>query len=214
MEPVIRKKRRFGRSSGPSQSSVWLRKGQIVAAFLAIGAMPGCAPADRSLPNTDSPTAQNATRIPAPGSISDWVVTATSFGRLRLGMPVAQVASVLGDTARPADERCGYVAPSALPDSVSVMIVNDTAFRVDVRNPQVRTAEGAAIGDTEQRIAELYGRQLRTEPHKYTNGRYLIATPLAAADSAFRIVFETDGSRVVNYRAGRLPVVLWVEGCG
>jgi hypothetical protein len=30
----------------------------------------------------------------------------------------------------------------------------------------------------------------------------------------FRIVFETDGQRVTRFRAGRLPAVQYVEGCG
>jgi hypothetical protein len=29
-----------------------------------------------------------------------------------------------------------------------------------------------------------------------------------------RIVFETDGKKVVKYRSGRLPAVEYVEGCG
>jgi hypothetical protein len=146
-----------------------------------------------------------------PGNI--WTISASAFGPLRLGRPVQEVTSLIGDTARPPDESCGYVAPSTFPDSVSVMIVNDTAMRVDVRSSSVRTAEGAGIGDSEQRIQELYRGRVRVEPHKYTDGRYLIVAPTAAADSAFRIVFETDGARVVLYRAGRLPAVQWVEGC-
>jgi hypothetical protein len=212
MKPVIRKKRRLRVWGFPCDSRAWL-KPLPVAVVLAVVAAQGCTPTDRSLPNTDSPTVEKATGNPVSSPGRDWVVTASSFGPLRLGVPVGQVASVLGDTARPADESCGYVAPATLPDSVSVMIVNDTAFRVDVRNAKVRTAEGAAIGDTEQRIGALYPGRLRTEPHKYTSGRYLIVTPADVADSAFRIVFETDGARVVNYRAGRLPSVLWVEGC-
>ena len=35
----------------------------------------------------------------------------------------------------------------------------------------------------------------------------------ATADSAYRLIFETDGQRVTEYRAGLLPAVEWVEGC-
>ena len=142
-----------------------------------------------------------------------WAISPAAFGPLRLGQPVREVAAVLGDTARPADESCGYVAPATFPDRVSLMIVNDTAMRVDVRSSTVRTAEGAGIGDSEQRIQELYRGRVRVQPHKYTDGRYLIVTPTNAADSTFRLVFETDGAEVVLYRAGRLPAVEWVEGC-
>jgi hypothetical protein len=34
------------------------------------------------------------------------------------------------------------------------------------------------------------------------------------ADSAFRIIFEAENGRVVRYRAGRRPPVVYVERCG
>ena len=178
----------------------------------AIACVAGCSKPDGtpSDSGTNSNTAESATSGDA-GKI--WTISPAAFGPLRLGQPVREVAAVLGDTARPTDESCGYVAPATFPDSVSVMIVNDTAMRVDVRSSMVRTAEGAGIGDSEQRIQELYRGRVRVQPHKYTDGRYLIVTPTNAADSSFRIVFETDGAKVVLYRAGRLPAVEWVEGC-
>jgi hypothetical protein len=51
------------------------------------------------------------------------------------------------------------------------------------------------------------------EPHKYTDGPYLVLHPAAAAGSAYRIVFETDGRRVTRHRAGTRPQVEYVEGC-
>ena len=76
------------------------------------------------------------------------------------------------------------------------------------------TAEGARVGDSEARIRSLYVGRLSMQPHKYAEGRYLIVTPREPADSAYRIVFETDGRVVTKYRAGRLPEVQWVERCG
>lgn len=182
-------------------------------AIVSLASAVGCGPSDGALPDsgTNSNTSASATAGDR-GKI--WTISPAAFGPLRLGQPVGAVASVIGDTARPADESCGYVAPPSFPDSVSVMIVNDTAMRVDVRSATVRTAEGAGIGDSEQRIQELYRGRVQVQPHKYTDGRYLIVTPATGADSAFRIVFETDGARVVLYRAGRRPAVEWVEGCG
>ena len=40
--------------------------------------------------------------------------------------------------------------------------------------------------------------------------REFVVTP---ADTTRRLVFETDGARVLRYRAGRRPEVEWVEGC-
>jgi hypothetical protein len=53
----------------------------------------------------------------------------------------------------------------------------------------------------------------KVEPHKYTDGPYLVQPPAAATGSAYRIVFETDGRRVTRYRAGMRPQVEYVEGC-
>jgi hypothetical protein len=46
-----------------------------------------------------------------------------------------------------------------------------------------------------------------------TDGHYLTVVPTSKADSPYRIIFETDGKRVLNYRAGIRPQVEYVEGC-
>jgi hypothetical protein len=35
-----------------------------------------------------------------------------------------------------------------------------------------------------------------------------------SASAGKALVFETDGKHVTMFRAGRLPEVKWVEGCG
>ena len=93
------------------------------------------------------------------------------------------------------------------------MLVGDTLARVDVfRSSTTRTAAGAGLGDSAARIDSLYSGRVRTQPHKYTTGKYLIVP--SAADTTFRLVFETDEEgRVTRYRSGRLPEVEWVEAC-
>lgn len=93
------------------------------------------------------------------------------------------------------------------------MVENDRIVRADVVSGPARTAEGAAIGDTESRILALYP-DLRRGPHKYTTGSYLVVLPYAPADALHRYVFETDGALVTRYRAGLFPPVEYVEGCG
>lgn len=147
-----------------------------------------------------------------------WTVSASTAGALPLGIPLADATTTLGDPLAVRYDipgsRCGYVRPASFPEGASLMVVNDTIVRVDVvRGSPAPTTEGARIGDTEDRVREIYGARLGVQPHKYTAGHYLIVTPAATRDSAFRIVFETDGSVVTRYRAGRLPEVEWVEGC-
>ncbi len=115
------------------------------------------------------------------------------------------------DTASIGDD-CDYVSVVGAPDSVAFMVENRHLVRVDVRGMATATGEGARVGDSEEHILELYPRA-RREPHKYTDGSYLIAVPGAPADTISRYVFETDGQRVTTYRAGRYPPVEYVEGC-
>jgi hypothetical protein len=104
--------------------------------------------------------------------------------------------------------------PDALPSITGTVIIDGRIARLDVRQQgTVKTAEGAGIGDTEERIHALYPGRVEVQPHKYVDGHYLIVTPEAPADSQYRMIFETDGRRVTSYRTGRLPEVRWIEGC-
>jgi hypothetical protein len=85
---------------------------------------------------------------------------------------------------------------------------------MDVDNAGTATVAGARIGDTEARIAKLYAGRVETTPHKYTPGHYLTIKPATTTDSIYRLIFETNGSKVTKYRAGRMPEVGYVEGCG
>jgi len=95
-----------------------------------------------------------------------------------------------------------------------IMITGGTVARIEVDSSTVPTGLGVRVGDSEARVKELYGARVSVEPHKYLpNGHYLVVSPVPPTDSNFRLIFETDGSRVTSYRAGRLPQVQWVEGC-
>ena len=156
-------------------------------------------------------------RVPARGGEpEEWVVRPDGFGPVTFGAPLSATSAALGEEVRAgyADfETCDYVRPKALPTQASLMVINDTVMRVDIDSAGVRTAEGAQVGDAEARVLELYRGRVSVEPHKYTGpeGHYLVVIP--AGDTLHRIIFETDGQRVTQYRAGRRPAVEFVEGC-
>jgi hypothetical protein len=102
---------------------------------------------------------------------------------------------------------CVYTKVPEAP-GLLVMLFAGKVVRLDVITAGVATASGARVGDTEQRIRELYPGS-RVEPHKYTDGHYLVVD----SSPGRRLVFETDGTRVTRYRAGAIPHVDWVEGC-
>jgi len=162
----------------------------------------------------NSEAARNAATPP----VESWRVNETSFGPVQFGMRLDEANAVLAGRltpAEPLDSACDYVEPSGLGAQVAFMVIGGTVARVDVRDSIVATAEGARVGDSESRIKSLYEGRIEIEPHKYLRGgRYLIASPREASDTTHLIIFETNGKRVMEYRAGRVPEVEWVEGCG
>ena len=146
---------------------------------------------------------------------NDWTVTSAGIGSIRVGMSVAELKKAFGDSlVIPAKlEECDYIRPKSQPAGVSFMINDGKLARVDIRdNTSIKTAQGAGIGDTEDRIKSLYAGQVTVQPHKYTDGHYLVVKQTGApADE--RIIFETDGKKVTEFRAGKMPAVEYVEGC-
>ena len=150
----------------------------------------------------------------APRTPPAWTMTQTGWGPIRAGMTVAEARAALdGELAEPSNRECDHVRPPRGPLGVLIMAVGGRVARVEVTDSTVATAAGARVGDTEARINALYAGRVQTAPHKYTDGHYLVVRGGAGADSAYRLVFETDGQRVTRYRSGRLPEVEWVEGC-
>jgi hypothetical protein len=143
-------------------------------------------------------------------------VTEHGLEPIRVGMTLSEARAALPrfELSAGVDSlACDYPAIDGLPEGVLVMVDQGTVARVDVKSATVPTAEGARVGDTEQRIQELYGARVSVMPHKYTDGHYLVVRSAAPDDTLHRIVFETDGSKVERYHAGRMPQVLYVEGC-
>ena len=147
------------------------------------------------------------------GLAGEWVVTPSRVGPIRLGVSLTEALPFL---AQPIDTiiggGCEYARPVGGPADLSLMVEGGRVVRVDVMGGSTETAEGAKIGDTEERILELYP-SARQGPHKYTSGSYLVVLPFAPHDTIHRYVFETDGARVTLYRAGLYPPVEYVEGC-
>jgi len=141
------------------------------------------------------------------------------MGPVHYGMTLSEASRALGETlsVEPAEpsEGCDYIHLSAAPRGVSFMVLDTVIERVDVRSGDVATVSGAHIGSTEDEIKALYPDRIEVQPHPYDapEGHYLVYVPRDAADSSFRIIFETDGKRVTTFRAGRRPAVEYIEGC-
>lgn len=196
-----------------------------VRILLALGVAFGCSAsdtADRTVDTTKPPAGGGATTPkpqpppPAPAPSGNWAVTPFGVGPVRAGMTVAEAGTALGAplTVTGDAKECAYARADKAPEGLSFMVVDNHIARVDVvRNKSIATVEGARIGSSEARIDSLYQGRVTVQPHKYTNGHYLVVGSGAGSDTTNRIVFETDGKVVTLYRSGRMPEVGWVEGC-
>lgn len=109
---------------------------------------------------------------------------------------------------------CYYINFKGYQRQLGFMVSGGKITRVDVWDSGISTLSGAKVGDSEERIKQLYGDKIKVEPHKYTDkGHYLIYTPKDKNDQNYRVIFETDGSKVTQLRAGLIPDVEAVEGC-
>ncbi|MGI8807963.1 MAG: hypothetical protein ACR2KK_09010 [Acidimicrobiales bacterium] len=138
-------------------------------------------------------------------------------GPVRVGMTLAEASAAAGRriVAKPAPSpECGFADPEGGPEGVSFMVVSGRIVRVDVAGGPVKTLSGAGVGDTEPQVQARYSNRLQSSPHKYVPaGRYLTLVPTDAADSGFRLIFETDGTKVTRFRVGKQPEVSFIEGC-
>jgi hypothetical protein len=145
------------------------------------------------------------------------VVTGDGFGKVRFGMKIAEAEQALGHKLVPfnaADEEaCRYYKVDAAWPDLAFMTADGVIVRLDVQSgADIVTDNGAKIGDTEAHVLELYKGRIDVQPHKYTGpeGHYLI---VKGSDGKVQLVFETDGAKVLSYRAGVEPQVQYVEGC-
>ena len=143
-------------------------------------------------------------------------VSPEGVGPVRTGWSVAQLNAALGEHITPTydiNPECDYVDPAGLPPGIALMVERDTIVRIDVDTTGILTPEGAGVGDSETKVLELYRGRVQVQPHKYTGptGHYLVVS--SPSDTLHLIIFETDGEKVITYRAGIRPAVEYIEGC-
>lgn len=160
--------------------------------------------------------AADSTAPPPEAAAEPWTIRLDGVGPIRFGMALADARAALRDSlvVAPPDGECGFTVPRDAPAGVRFMVEQGKLVRVDVDSPGVRTAAAAEVGMSEADVRGRYPVGLRVQPHKYDpKGRYLVLQGTMPADSARLLIFETDGQRVVRYRAGITPAVEYVEGC-
>lgn len=194
---------------------IFVRHAAALAAGLLLsacgaGAGDGAAPPDTAAATRPADTAGAQAAPAEPAALS-----ASGFGPAQFGATPEEANAALGGNIRlGTDAAPCHVLDIRGMDGVRLMVVDGRVVRADLEGPRVATDRGARVGDSEARVRALHG-DLRSMPHKYTKGKYLVALPLAPADTMRRLVFETDSAGTVTaIRGGLFPQVEWVERCG
>ena len=160
--------------------------------------------------------------IPPTRAATDWTVHLRGAGPVRVGMSVADVRRVLGDSHARLDgndpevplAECAYLRSHAIPNGLGLMFAEGRVVRIDVYEAGIRTASGVGVGDTEDRVKQLYPGRITVEPHHYDpQGHYLVYSPADTTEREYGMVFETDGRKVTSFRVGTLAAIALVEGC-
>jgi hypothetical protein len=166
-------------------------------------------------PSTTSSTAPAPTPTTPPSELR---LDLRGLGAVRVGMTVAEAGTALGrplvPVVPPPAEECAMYGPESGFDGIAFLVARGEVARADVVAGTTATTEGVAIGQTEAEAQRRYGGRLEVTPHDFQiGGHYLTLVPAADADAGFRLVIETDGTKVTALRAGRLPEVELTEAC-
>lgn len=163
-----------------------------------------------SVPTDPNSSANTETETVESGG--NYVVTFDSFGKVKTGMTVAQASQALGTElvrGKGYEDACFYVDPKGM-HGVRFMVTGGKISRIDVTSNQYSTDKGAKVGDSEDKIKSLYPG-IEVIPNKYNEKKHDMV--VVSGDEDYMIIFETDGSRVTDFRVGYTGEVLYVEGC-
>src|SRR5262245_4851895 len=143
------------------------------------------------------------------GTVSDsgycGVITGMTLAEARAVFP-APLETFAGEQK----SGCYVVFPEGRSKDLTFMLVDGKVARVDIFKPGILTGKGIQVGSTEEEVLQTYGDLAKVFPNKYDDRMHDIVV-----DTRFfyEFIFQSDGMKVLNYRAGVLPPVGYVEGC-
>lgn len=138
------------------------------------------------------------------------------IGPVLTGMTVEEAIEASGlrfRTGSSGPGGCRDVQPIGGPKDLSFMVNDGSIAIAYVNNPAIKTLRGAQIGDSESKIRSMYPGQLKPAESLSVRTKNLQFVPRDAEDRNHRIVFSFRQGKLVKFRSGRLPEVLWIEGC-
>ena len=153
---------------------------------------------------------------PAGADRPAWAVTLEAAGPVRFGMTATEASAAVGAvaaSAAPTDSACQYWIPQGAPAGLRLMMENGIVVRADVDSAGIATLNHLGVGSPVDSVVVAFGPSLQVSPHKYQweeGWRYLSF----GDDSTHRLIFTVDSHVVRSWRAGLVPAVEYIEGCG
>lgn len=166
-------------------------------------------------PPSPSPTPTPAYEQPVPDTelSFDDLLQIDRIGPVEVGMGLAQARAAAGQELRQEGDDlggCVYYAPRSKSPDVSLMVIEGIVSRIDVDEASTTsTQEGIRIGSSEADVKRTYPTTTVSK-HHYTDGHYL---RVLSENGQTAYLFETDGTKVLNFRSGFVNAVDQVEGC-
>ncbi len=142
-------------------------------------------------------------------------LTTVGLDTVHFGMTAAVAQRAAGSSFTPVTPRgeCFLVTPDEAPEGITFWIVEGTVERVDIDTDEISTRSGGRIGRTEDWIRQAWPDHIQASPLPDGSGNLLAFVPRDESDREFRVMFQTDGEKVVRMWAGRLPWVAELGGC-
>ncbi len=145
-----------------------------------------------------------------------WQASINSLGPIQIGMSLPTLTSLVGELEQQKGDGEGCVYYSALNSEreVSFMLFEGRLVRIDIYSRKTETLSSLRVGDSTERIKQIYDGSLKTITHPNNPDSELLSLHSSAPTlNNYRIVFEANNGIVTNYRLGLLPYVNWLDGC-
>ncbi|MEA2138286.1 MAG: hypothetical protein QOG56_1436 [Solirubrobacteraceae bacterium] len=144
-------------------------------------------------------------------------VSVAGLGPIKIGMTERQAerAGQVSLTGTGSGPDCRYLFLRKGTIQADLMLNHGRIVRVDLVRRGLRTTGDIRIGDSEASVRRRFAGWLRITPAKFVVGGFdLEVRPRNRSERNRRLIFGTNGRKVVAVQAGRLPEVRLVERCG
>lgn len=145
-----------------------------------------------------------------------WRAAINALGPVQIGMSYEQLKNLVGELEQQKGdgEGCAYFTPLNSERDISFMLFEGRLVRVDIYSRKIETLSSLRVGDSAERIKEIYDGSVEVIDRQGIASDELLSLRSGNADlRKYRMVFEVNHGIVTNYRLGLLPYVNWRDGC-